>query len=260
VGAFARQSQTCKVIDLRRRSKLVGRIVQHSNMSLESKEKEQEAKNIFTTADAVAFDVDSTVLMEEGIDVLAEVFGVREQVAQVTVDAMNGRIKMQEALPTRLNLINPTVKGLEDLHANRPIAMCPGIGDLVKKLHDRQVHVYLVSGGFKQMIEPVRQELGIPESRVYANELLFDADGKYTGYDLNAPTSRSGGKREVAQLLKDTHGYKKLVFIGDGATDLEARPPADCFIGYGGVAVRAKVKEQADWFIADFAQLIDLLQ
>eukprot|EP00475_Leptophrys_vorax_P045985 TRINITY_DN9724_c0_g1_i1.p1 TRINITY_DN9724_c0_g1~~TRINITY_DN9724_c0_g1_i1.p1 ORF type:complete len:240 (-),score=72.12 TRINITY_DN9724_c0_g1_i1:143-841(-) len=225
----------------------------------DNKEKVSEAKQIFASADAVAFDVDSTVLMEEGIDVLAEVFGVREQVAQVTVDAMNGRIKMQDALPARLNLINPTVKGLEDLHAHRPIALSPGVKDLVQKLHDKQVHVYLVSGGFKQMIEPVRKELAIPESRLYANELLFDADGKYTGFDQSALTSRSGGKREVAQLLKDTHGYKKLVFIGDGATDLEARPPADCFIGYGGVAVRQKVKEQADWFITDFAQLLELL-
>ena len=44
--------------------------------------------------------------------------------------------------------------------------------------------------------------------------------------------------------------------VGDGATDLEARPPADGFIGYGGIVVREKVKAGADWFVTDFSELI----
>ena len=47
--------------------------------------------------------------------------------------------------------------------------------------------------------------------------------------------------------------------IGDGVTDLEARPPADMFIGYGGVVVRDRVKKEADWFVTDFNVLIDAL-
>jgi phosphoserine phosphatase len=47
--------------------------------------------------------------------------------------------------------------------------------------------------------------------------------------------------------------------VGDGATDLEARPPADGFIGYGGIVVREKVKAGADWFVTDFAELITAL-
>lgn len=55
--------------------------------------------------------------------------------------------------------------------------------------------------------------------------------GDYAGFDENEPTSKSGGKGVVVDLLKRTHGYKNLVLIGDGATDLEASPPADTFIG-----------------------------
>ncbi len=47
--------------------------------------------------------------------------------------------------------------------------------------------------------------------------------------------------------------------IGDGATDLEARPPADGFIGYGGIVVRETVKAKADWFITDFNDLLKVL-
>lgn len=48
--------------------------------------------------------------------------------------------------------------------------------------------------------------------------------------------------------------------IGDGMTDAEAKPPADAFIGYGGVVTRNAVKKKADWFIYDFQELIDVLQ
>jgi len=50
--------------------------------------------------------------------------------------------------------------------------------------------------------------------------------GSYSGFDKEQPTSASGGKTKVAQLLKDNKGYQNLVFIGDGVTDLEASPPA----------------------------------
>lgn len=53
-------------------------------------------------------------------------------------------------------------------------------------------------------------------------------------------------------MLKDIHGYSKVVMIGDGVTDMQARPPADAFIGYGGVVTREAVLEGADYFIKDF--------
>lgn len=55
--------------------------------------------------------------------------------------------------------------------------------------------------------------------------------GEFAGFDENQPTSRSGGKAEVIHYLKETRGYKSIVHIGDGSTDLEASPPADAFIG-----------------------------
>lgn len=55
--------------------------------------------------------------------------------------------------------------------------------------------------------------------------------GEYADFDHTAPTSKSGGKAVVIDMLKKQHGYKNLVLIGDGMTDLEACPPADAFIG-----------------------------
>lgn len=55
--------------------------------------------------------------------------------------------------------------------------------------------------------------------------------GEFAGFDEDELTSRSGGKAEVIRRLKEERGFKIVVHIGDGATDLEASPPADAFIG-----------------------------
>jgi hypothetical protein len=60
-------------------------------------------------------------------------------------------------------------------------------------LHKQGTVVYLVSGGFQNMIKPIALDLHIPQDNIYANEILFDAKGKYIGFDRTAPTSASGG-------------------------------------------------------------------
>ena len=102
------------------------------------------------------------------------------------------------------------------------------------------------------MINPVAEVLKIPLHRVYANNLIFNDDGTFQGFDPTEPTSRDGGKPSVIQSLKDAHGYETVIMVGDGATDMQARPPASAFIGFGGIVVRDSVKAGADWFVTDF--------
>ena len=64
--------------------------------------------------------------------------------------------------------------------------------------------VYLVSGGFINIIAPLANHLGIPRECVYANTLLFDSTGEFAGVDTNQPTCRSGGKGKVVGLVKST--------------------------------------------------------
>ena len=86
------------------------------------------------------------------------------------------------------------------------------------------------------------------------------SDGCYSGFDASAPTSRDGGKPEVVRRLKAAHGYTRIVMVGDGVTDMQARPPADAFIGYGGVVVRPVVSGGADWFVRDFSEVLSELR
>lgn len=111
------------------------------------------------------------------------------------------------------------------------------------------------------IINPVAELLNInKESHVYANTLLFNEQGEYKGFDESELTSESGGKGKAIEDLKSKHDYKSVIMIGDGATDLEACPPADGFIGFGGNVVRDKVKLNSSWFVHSFQELVNELE
>jgi phosphoserine phosphatase len=216
-------------------------------------------RDLWRAAQCVCFDVDSTVSPEEGIDVLAGFAGKGEAVAELTRNAMGGSVRFEDALRARLDLIRPSRQMLEDCLRAHPPRLNAGIDALIRRLQSRGTHIHLVSGGFVPMIRPLADQLGIPAVNIHANVLTFQDDGRYLGFDADQPTSRSGGKARVVARLKQQFNYYPVIMIGDGATDMEARPPADAFIGYGGVVEREAVKAGADWYVTDFADLVAAL-
>eukprot|EP00793_Prasinoderma_coloniale_P000659 PRCOL_00003809-RA len=221
-------------------------------------------------ADAACFDVDSTVCVDEGIDELAAACGAGEAVAAWTAKAMGGSVGFREALAARLSLIEPTEAQLADFLANNPPRLSPGIKELVAALQARGTEVFLVSGGFTQMIRPVSDELGVPHDNIFANTILFHGEGgsageepagTYAGFDEEAFTSRSGGKAAAVAHIRAARGKQTVLMFGDGATDLEARAEggADVFIGYGGVVARDVIREGADWFVTSFDPVLEAL-
>ena len=130
--------------------------------------------------------------------------------------------------------------------------------DLIAQLHSLDKQVYLVSGGFRQLIYPVADLVGVDHKHVFANNLLFDEDGTYAGFDDKELTAWSGGKSRVMQHLQGVHG-DPLVMVGDGATDVEARPPATAVVGFGKNVVRESVLRDADWFVYDFKEMMEVL-
>lgn len=109
------------------------------------------------------------------------------------------------------------------------------------------------------MINPVADLLSISRERLFANTILFSEDGAYLGFDSTEPTSHDGGKADVINHLREVGKYSCIAMVGDGANDLQAKPAADIFIGYGGVVERELIRANADIFVVDFEELIDLL-
>lgn len=73
--------------------------------------------------------------------------------------------------------------------------------------------MYLVSGGFQSIIEPVATELGIPHENIFANQLKFYFNGRYAGFEKNQPTSNQDGKARVIQYLKKKFGYQRVIMV-----------------------------------------------
>lgn len=230
----------------------------NSNSSSKNSAKQvmDRCKQVWRMADAVCFDVDSTVCCDEAIDELASYVGKTKEVSDLTKAAMLGGADFREALAERLKIIQPSSQVIAQYLATHPPRLTDHIEELIKELHNRGVDVYLISGGFDVIIQPAAAKLNIPVENIYANSIKFFYDGSYAGFEKSRPTSNQDGKSRVIAMLKNTRGYKNVVMIGDGVTDLEACPPADAFIGFGGNQVRETVKAKSDWFIYNFKELI----
>jgi len=138
----------------------------------------------------------------------------------------------------------------------------PGVAYFIQSLQQANKQVYLVSGGFCIMIEPIAQQLHISKDHIVANTLLFnnDADSSYRGFDLTEPTSADMDKPKALTHIQQQGGYQTMVMMGDGAMDAQAKPLAVTFIGFGGMVRHEKVMSLADWFVSNFAHSTHIVQ
>ena len=207
----------------------------------------------------ICFDCDSTLSSIEGIDELARLRGpgVFAGIQRMTEDAMNGRIPLESVFSRRLDAIRPGRADAEEVGRRYVENAEPSASAAVAALRAMGWTSAIVSGGFRQAILPLAGHLGI--ARVEAVDLFFAPDGSYSGYDASYPTTRSGGKAEVIRRLRAELGPERVVMVGDGASDLEAAPVVDLFIGFGGFAAREKVRREAAAFVTSLSAVPGLV-
>ena len=191
----------------------------------------------------VFFDVDSTLVTIEGIDVLAR---GNPEIVHLTEMAMNGDISVDAVYGRRLEVIKPTRADVEQLGEQYIASMVDGVPETIETLRSGGAHIHLVTAGIAQAIEPLAKKLDI--RNVHAVSLRFDEQGQYAGFDNRSLLARSGGKELVVRsVLARSKGTS--AFVGDGVTDLEAKPVVDLFVGFGGVHERARVRENAEVYV-----------
>jgi len=213
-----------------------------------------------TNTKIICFDCDSTLSTIEGIDELARVRGsdVFKQVEAMTHQAMDGKIPVEEVFGKRLEIIKPTRSDVTEVGLRYIKTQLPGLAACLDELRARGWTPLIISGGFKQAIEPLAHVLNI--SRIEAVDLYFDQLGNYAGFNQYYPTTRSGGKPIVIEQLKKELSPSKIVMIGDGVSDLETKPYVDLFIGFGGVVSREKVKKEARSFITELSEVPSVIK
>ena len=193
----------------------------------------------------VFFDVDSTLVTIEGIDVLAR---NNPEITMLTDAAMNGEVPLDQVYAARLKLIKPSRAGVDALAQTYLSSITPGAKETIDALRENNVSIHIVTAGIAQAIAPLAAHLGV--RHVHAVALQFDDAGNYADFDRRSFLTRNGGKELVVRDVR-ARSHGRAAFVGDGASDLETKPAVDRFIGFGGVVVRERVKQNADVFIDD---------
>lgn len=188
----------------------------------------------------VVLDVDSTLIQDEVIDLLAEEAGVVAEVRALTATAMAGGIEFEEALRARVAMLEGVDRASVERVWKR-IRLTPGARTFVRTLHRLGMKVAVISGGFSEFTSRLRDELSLDHA--YANELEWDGDrltGRLTGKIIGRER-----KAEILREVAEAEGIplEQTVAIGDGANDLDMLGAAGL-----GIAFNAKpaVQDAAD--------------
>ena len=203
----------------------------------------------------LVMDVDSTLIDQEVIELLAEHAGAREQVAEITARAMRGELDFAASLRERVAALAGVPRRVLT-QVRDEVRLTPGARDLIDSLHARGCRVGVVSGGFEEVVAPMARRLGI--DHVAANRLEVSG-GVLTGRVLGRVVDREEKVRRLRTWAEgDGVPMERTVAVGDGANDLGMITTAGL-----GVAFCAKpiVVERADAavHVRDLTAVLDLL-
>jgi phosphoserine phosphatase len=188
----------------------------------------------------VVMDVDSTVIQDEVIELFAAHAGCEEQVAGVTAAAMRGELDFEQSLHARVALL----AGLDESVVEKvraEVRLTPGARTLVRTLKRLGYQVGVVSGGFTQVTDDLKERLGLDFAAANTLEVV---DGRLTGKVTGPIVDRAGKARLLREFAAQAGvPLSQTVAIGDGANDLDMLNAAGL-----GVAFNAKpvVRQAAD--------------
>ena len=193
----------------------------------------------------VVMDMDSTLINIECIDEIADMQGLKPQVAAITESAMRGEIEFAESLRRRVALL----EGLDESALQRVyderLQLNPGAQTLIDTLQAHGINTMLVSGGFTFFTDRLKTRVGLDHA--HAN-VLEAANGKLTGKVLGAVLDAQG-KADWLTRIRDELGLRpdQVIAIGDGANDLKMMEAAGVGIAYHAKPV---VRAQATYAIS----------
>ena len=189
----------------------------------------------------VAMDMDSTLITIECIDEIADMQGLKPQVAAITEAAMRGELDFAASLTQRVALLEGLdASALQRVYDER-LKLSPGAETMLAAVQKAGLKTLLVSGGFTFFTERLKQRLGLDYTHANALEIV---DGKLTGKVLGGIVDAEEKQRTVERVCAEMGiAPSEAIVMGDGANDLK-------MMGIAGlsVAFRAKpvVRSQAD--------------
>ncbi|MFH0772686.1 MAG: phosphoglycerate dehydrogenase [bacterium] len=202
------------------------------------------------------FDFDKTIVSVESLELLSEICLAQHpkrkelinKISSITEKGMNGEISFGESLRQRFALLSPT-KQEKKLCAKKLKKYITKSILRNKAFFKKNANsIFVVSGGFKELIIPVTTLLGIPEDHIFANEI------KTGSFDSSNPLAHEGGKITVVKSFKK----KNIIFIGDGYTDAQIKEmgAVEHFVAFTEHVTRAIVVKNADEVVGSFDEFL----
>ena len=210
-------------------------------------------------------DFDSTFIKVETIDELAKLSLQNDPnsnkkinlISDITNKAMSGDISFSEALEKRLEILS--------LNQNDIISITENISNLIsdsflinkKIIQSISDSIWILSGGFKEIIIPIVEQFGISSNHVLANSFIYDKD-QIVGCDKDNNLFKDKGK---IKAINNLNIKNDIIMIGDGFTDYEVYRdgPAKIFICYTENISRKSITEVADYKANNFNEIINIL-
>ncbi|MCF8524096.1 MAG: phosphoserine phosphatase SerB [Aquiluna sp.] len=203
----------------------------------------------------VVFDVDSTLINDEAIELLAERAGKRQEVAEVTSRAMQGELDFEESLRQRVL----TLKGLDEAvlgEVSHQLSPTKGARELIEAIHERGGKAAAVSGGFIQLLTPIKEKLNFDMERANTLEVVA---GKLTGQVIGKVIDRVAKADALLEWAKQLEvSLDSTIAVGDGANDLGMLEVAGLSVAF---CAKPVVQEKAKIALneRDLSLLIQLL-
>lgn len=185
----------------------------------------------------VVLDVDSTLIQDEVIDLLAAEAGVEAAVSAITDRAMRGELDFAQSLRERAALLEGLDASAFERIRSR-ITLTPGARTLCRTLRSLGYRICLVSGGFVEVVQPLADELGVDAVRANRLEVV---DGRLTGRVEGPIVDRQGKRSALEEFAREFDiPMRRTIAIGDGANDIDMLQAAGL-----GVAFNAKSAARA---------------
>jgi phosphoserine phosphatase len=203
----------------------------------------------------VVLDVDSTLIENEVIELLADEAGSRERVAEITFRAMNGELDFERSLRERVaTLEGLPVSAIATVQAK--VTVTRGVPEMIAGVHAAGGRVAVVSGGFHEVIDAIAAELGLDTWRANRLEVV---DGVLTG-GLIAPIIDAAAKASALREWAADAGLplSQTLAVGDGANDLPMMAVCGLAVGFD---AKAPVRDLAHVLLdeRDLSMLLPLM-
>lgn len=208
-------------------------------------------------------DFDSTFIQVEAMDELAEITLENKpnkeelilKIQDITNLGMEGEMSFTQTLEERVKILEAHRDHFVPLVERLMRKVSTSISRNKNFFEEFKDQIYIVSGGFKEYIDPILETYGIPSNQVFANTFTYDADGKVIGFDYENDLSQEGGK---VSLLKKMNLDGKIYVIGDGYNDflLKDAGVADKFFAFTENVQRDIVAKVADHVAPSFDEFL----